>query len=71
MIVKYFKDISNPIIKQNVKTVFYEDLVLKPRQTIESVLDFINEPWNDRVLEYTKFAFYNDQYLGKSSEKKS
>ena len=30
----------------------YEDLVSEPRQTMETVLDFLCEPWDDTVLNY-------------------
>lgn len=30
----------------------YEDLVLRPEQTLRSVLGWLGEPWSDRVLEH-------------------
>lgn len=35
--------------------VYYEQLVLHPRQWMEKVLDFLDIPWNDSVLHHEQF----------------
>ena len=32
--------------------VFYEQLVLQPKKTIENILQFLDIPWNDNVLHH-------------------
>jgi protein-tyrosine sulfotransferase len=32
--------------------VYYEQLVLQPKKTIENVLKFLNVSWNDNVLRH-------------------
>jgi protein-tyrosine sulfotransferase len=32
--------------------VYYEQLVLQPKKTIENILKFLNIPWNDNVLHH-------------------
>ncbi|KAF5404941.1 Protein-tyrosine sulfotransferase [Paragonimus heterotremus] len=37
-------------------TIHYEDLVLKPRQTMQDVLSFLNVPWDPVVLHHENFV---------------
>lgn len=34
--------------------VYYEQLVLRPREGLERILDFLDVPWNDSVLHHEK-----------------
>lgn len=40
----------------NVHAIRYEDVVADFRPTVEKLLEFLNVPWNDAVLEYDKTA---------------
>ena len=35
--------------------VYYENLVLKPKEEMEKILKFLNIPWNDAVLNHEKY----------------
>jgi len=35
--------------------VHYEKLVLQPKETMNSILDFLNLPWNENVLHHQDF----------------
>jgi len=53
-VLKGINDANDPILKGRVKLVRYEDLITDPKKVLESVLEFIGEPWDDAVLEYNK-----------------
>jgi protein-tyrosine sulfotransferase len=36
----------------NVHELKYEDMIVAPQKNIEAILEFINEPWSDNVLNY-------------------
>ncbi len=40
----------------DVHALKYEDFIANPRKTVEGVLSFIDEPWDDRVLNYLDFS---------------
>ena len=42
--------------RSRILEIKMEDLIAEPRKSLESVLDYIGEPWDDRVLEYQKHA---------------
>ncbi|CAH8527218.1 unnamed protein product [Schistosoma rodhaini] len=45
-------------------SVRYECLILNPREEIKKVLDFLELPWDDKLLEHEKFV-YNTSKLNK------
>lgn len=38
-------------------TIRYEDLVGSPKSTLSSILDFLDERWEDQLLDYERFDF--------------
>ncbi|CAH8517100.1 unnamed protein product [Schistosoma guineensis] len=45
-------------------SIRYECLILNPREEIKKVLDFLELPWDDKLLEHEKFV-YNTSKLNK------
>lgn len=41
--------------KDKCMYVYYEKLVLNPKETIEKILQFLDLPWNDNVLHHEDF----------------
>lgn len=39
---------------ENTKRVYYEELVQKPKETIEKMIDFLDIPWEDVLLSHHK-----------------
>jgi hypothetical protein len=37
-----------------------EDLIASPQQTIATMLDYVEEPWSDRVLNHAQFTLHNE-----------
>lgn len=37
-----------------------EDLIADPRQTIAKMLEYIGEPWSDRVLNHSQYTLHDD-----------
>lgn len=40
--------------KLRVHHLKYEELVMSPKETISEVLDFLEEPWSDQVVQYSE-----------------
>ncbi|WP_085522064.1 sulfotransferase [Tuberibacillus sp. Marseille-P3662] len=49
---KAINDSNHPQLRDNVLTIKYEDLINQPEQIIQTVLNFIGEPWSPEVLNY-------------------
>ncbi|CEF60503.2 Sulfotransferase domain and P-loop containing nucleoside triphosphate hydrolase domain-containing protein [Strongyloides ratti] len=41
--------------KERCMVVYYEQLILHPRKTMENVLNFLDLPWNETVLNHEKY----------------
>lgn len=55
---KYWADIISHSFKyENIKTFYnikYEDIVIKPEETLKKLFKFIGEEWNPMILKYYK-----------------
>jgi hypothetical protein len=51
---RYDREIARQAAKHadNFVIVRYEDLVLRPEPTLRELLDWLDEPWSDRVLQH-------------------
>ncbi|WP_079478174.1 sulfotransferase [Halobacillus salinus] len=54
------KDAQDPSMNGKVLLVSYEDLIDDPKSVMEKVLNFIDEPWSDLVLEHEKVSRVNE-----------
>ncbi len=50
----------SPQFAGRIASLRYEDLVRRPEAVMRAVLRFLDEPWSDRVLEYTDVARPHD-----------
>jgi len=51
---RYTREVARQVIALPDRSVLvrYEDLVLRPEETMRELLDWLGEPWSDRVLEH-------------------
>jgi len=45
---------KNPVVKRNYLELRYEELVQSPQVVLQTLFDFIKEPWDPVVLDYHK-----------------
>ena len=53
-IIKGIQDSKADYLKGRVKIVKYEDLVVSPEGNMKDILEFLNEPWDKKVLNHEK-----------------
>lgn len=66
--IRYWNQVVNeglkaediPQLKDRIKIIFYEDLIMEPKKTLGDILDFIGENWVDEVLDYTNAKRSNE-----------
>lgn len=61
---------GNARIKNNVIEIRYEDLIINPRNTMEKILSFVGEPWEEAVATFNgrpSDLSKVRQYAGKNS----
>jgi glycosyltransferase involved in cell wall biosynthesis len=51
-VIKGINDGNNNLLKGRVKIVKYENLIEHTKEEIRRILEFIDEPWDKKVLEY-------------------
>ncbi|MTI48984.1 MAG: sulfotransferase [Firmicutes bacterium] len=54
IVAKAISDSNTSYLNNKVYTVKYEDLILNTEQTLKDILSFLNEPWNEKILDYHK-----------------
>ncbi|KAH8860226.1 Protein-tyrosine sulfotransferase A [Schistosoma japonicum] len=69
--LKHWDDITSQMLddcqylgNSRCMTVRYECLVIKPKKEIEKILNFLDLPWDDKLLNHEKFI-YNTSMLNK------
>ncbi|MFZ4451054.1 GSCFA domain-containing protein [Salibacterium aidingense] len=49
---KGIEDGQNPILKDRLMLVKYEDLILSTEETMKNIIEFLGEAWESKVLDY-------------------
>lgn len=54
VVTKGLKDGEEAGLKDRIKLIKYEDLIMHPEKVLKNTLAFIGEPWDETVLNYTE-----------------
>ncbi|NIK12507.1 sulfotransferase family protein [Alkalibacillus almallahensis] len=62
------KSAESSILKDRIKLIKYEDLILNPQNTMEDILKFLGERWDDRVMEHETQNLYSEPVESSTSQ---